>query len=164
MEAMTLKEKIEHFISSDMCKLENFTDIEICSKDNFNDAIDIMKVILNEYSEDEIKHFYNALFENNDFDEIVSGGWKTKNGKFLPEHFYPYPKWFVTEVCPHCDKENTIEWNVEEYGYEAWCPHCGKKMMLCSECLYAKDNMYGRCDWNSESKKCFRCKPRKAIV
>lgn len=50
----------------------------------------------------------------------------------------------VVEVCPHCDREVVLYWNVEEDGYEINCPYCGKKMMLCSECQ-ARNSC---CNWN----------------
>ena len=56
----------------------------------------------------------------------------------------------ATEWCPHCEYESSIEWNVIKYGYQAFCPHCGKKMMLCSECLNDRDY----CDWDGEQ--CYR--------
>ena len=30
------------------------------------------------------------------------------------------------EMCPHCDTEITIEWDVENDGYEVICPECGE--------------------------------------
>ena len=44
--------------------------------------------------------------------------------------------WECVEVCPHCMGENVIQWNTEEQGFVAYCQHCGKKMMLCDECLH----------------------------
>lgn len=35
---------------------------------------------------------------------------------------------FVVEYCSECEHENEFSWNVEEFGYKAYCPHCG---MLC---------------------------------
>lgn len=41
----------------------------------------------------------------------------------------------VSEVCPKCDRENTlIDWDVEDLGMTAYCPVCGARMMLCSIC------------------------------
>ena len=40
----------------------------------------------------------------------------------------------ITEVCPHCESEITMQWNVSESGYKAYCPVCGKRLMLCSAC------------------------------
>ena len=65
----------------------------------------------------------------------------------------------ITEVCPHCEAENTILWNVENEGYVAYCPRCGKKMMLCDECFHAEDNKEQKCDW-CEEKGCWRERSR----
>lgn len=37
----------------------------------------------------------------------------------------------VTEMCPNCDREVTMEWDVSVDGYKATCPHCGGRLMLC---------------------------------
>ncbi len=38
----------------------------------------------------------------------------------------------VTEYCPHCDRETTVLWDVEQNGYQIYCPNCGETIMLCS--------------------------------
>lgn len=58
----------------------------------------------------------------------------------------------VTEYCPHCNEEITLEWDVTEHGYQAFCARCGRKLMLCSECLYKED----LCDWSEETGYCYR--------
>lgn len=50
----------------------------------------------------------------------------------------------VTEMCPHCQNEVTVQWNVEKDGYELYCPYCGFPVMLCSMCD-ARDGKV--CDW-----------------
>lgn len=62
----------------------------------------------------------------------------------------------ITEVCPHCDAEVNINWDVETQGYVARCPECGRCMMLCDECLHAEDNECQRCDWHTETGSTFR--------
>lgn len=47
----------------------------------------------------------------------------------------------VTECCPHCDREITVSWNVEQDGYQIFCPNCGEPIMLCSMCDREP------CDW-----------------
>lgn len=47
----------------------------------------------------------------------------------------------VTEYCPHCDREITVSWNVEQDGYQIYCPNCGETIMLCSRCDREP------CDW-----------------
>lgn len=50
----------------------------------------------------------------------------------------------ATEMCPHCQNEVTVQWNVEKDGYELYCPYCGFPVMLCSMCD-ARDGKV--CDW-----------------
>ncbi|MDE6388940.1 MAG: hypothetical protein K2L82_14160 [Lachnospiraceae bacterium] len=40
----------------------------------------------------------------------------------------------VYEVCPHCNTEVAIRWDVKVDGFTAYCPICGKKLYLCSMC------------------------------
>ena len=46
---------------------------------------------------------------------------------------------FVVEYCSECEHENEFRWNVEEFGYKAYCPHCGAVLMLCDECNHSDD-------------------------
>lgn len=39
-------------------------------------------------------------------------------------------EYIVTEVCPHCEAEVEMRWNVAADGYKAFCPHCGNRLML----------------------------------
>ena len=55
----------------------------------------------------------------------------------------------VTEYCPECETEVTMQWDVRELGYKAFCPHCGKRLMLCSECQFIDG-----CDYDSETDSC----------
>lgn len=57
----------------------------------------------------------------------------------------------ITEVCPHCENEITMQWNVEELCYKAYCPVCGKRLMLCSAC---HDDTGGMCDYDSKTDSC----------
>jgi len=61
------------------------------------------------------------------------------------------------EMCPHCDNEITVEWDVEKDGYEVTCPECGRKIMLCDACSHSIDNRNRYCDWCDG--KCFRKSP-----
>lgn len=47
----------------------------------------------------------------------------------------------VTECCPHCDRDITVSWDVEQDGYQIFCPNCGEPIMLCSMCDRVP------CDW-----------------
>lgn len=58
----------------------------------------------------------------------------------------------VTEQCSNCDEEVTIMWDVREYGYKAYCPVCGEKLMLCSECRGGKKPPI--CNYDSGTDSC----------
>ena len=68
----------------------------------------------------------------------------------------------VVETCPHCECENILHWDPLIQGYMITCWQCGKKMMLCDECMHADDNQCQRCDWHMVGDKhqkmsvCFR--------
>ena len=63
----------------------------------------------------------------------------------------------VTELCPHCTNEIKMCWNTGEYGYKAFCPVCGKRLMLCDDCRHTDG--IGDCDYDSESDTCrFNCR------
>ena len=45
----------------------------------------------------------------------------------------------IVEYCSECDTENEFRWDVEIDGYKAYCPHCGKALMLCDERVHSDD-------------------------
>ena len=70
----------------------------------------------------------------------------------------------VTEVCPHCDREITLIWDVDNDGYRVFCPSCGEEIMLCDVCLHADDNLGGKCDFKADfdgNPTCFRRREHK---
>lgn len=66
--------------------------------------------------------------------------------------------YIVTETCPNCENEIEMRWDTDERGYEAVCPVCGGRLMLCDECLHSEDNPGGKCDYNSKTDSCWRRK------
>ncbi|MFA6848744.1 MAG: hypothetical protein WCS30_00160 [Selenomonadaceae bacterium] len=63
----------------------------------------------------------------------------------------------VVEMCPHCDNEIEMAWDVDLYGYKAYCPVCGNRLMLCDECLHnenIKGVDSGYCDYCTETDTC----------
>ena len=59
-------------------------------------------------------------------------------------------EYIVTEVCPHCEAEVEMRWNVAADGYKAFCPHCGKRLMLCDACQHPEGKCVENCDYTSE--------------
>lgn len=58
----------------------------------------------------------------------------------------------VTECCPHCDTEVTVKWLPSEDGHSIYCPKCGTRIMLCSECPAIDDGF--TCDWTEDKVPC----------
>lgn len=65
-----------------------------------------------------------------------------------PEHDRTYT---VVEVCPHCMSEIEMRWNTDAQGFKAFCPVCGKRLMLCDECLHTQG---GGCDYSHTTDRC----------
>lgn len=63
-----------------------------------------------------------------------------------------------TEICPNCEKEITVNWDVKKDGYKIICPNCGKTLMLCSACLDSDPHCLS-CDWNKENG-CYRSREK----
>jgi DNA-directed RNA polymerase subunit RPC12/RpoP len=58
----------------------------------------------------------------------------------------------VTEYCPHCDTEVSVKWDIFKDGHSIYCPKCGTRIMLCSECPARDDEM--TCDWVEDKVPC----------
>lgn len=68
----------------------------------------------------------------------------------------------VTEVCPHCETEITMLWDTAEQGFQAHCPVCSKRLMLCDECQHTacQDGEPHDCDYDKATDTCHRQKNR----
>lgn len=62
---------------------------------------------------------------------------------------------YVAEWCPNCNTEIEMVWDVETLGYKAYCPVCGKRLMLCDACQHTPDGEYtDDCDYNTVKDTC----------
>jgi len=52
-----------------------------------------------------------------------------------------------TEWCGNCDHEVTLHWDIRENGFRAYCPYCGKRLMLCDACMHRFGDMHD--NWQS---------------
>lgn len=67
----------------------------------------------------------------------------------------------VNEVCPNCDAEVELTWDVKRDGYKAYCPHCGAVLMLCDECQHRTGGKRTEdCDYDSKTGACRFNKPK----
>ena len=62
----------------------------------------------------------------------------------------------ATEICPNCDKEVTLIWDVRIDGFKAYCPYCGERLMLCSECQhrFKGGDFTDDCDYDGDTDSC----------
>ncbi len=49
----------------------------------------------------------------------------------------------VVEWCSECEQEVMLVWDKKD-GLSAFCPYCGSRLMLCSECDHPCDYDYGK--------------------
>lgn len=61
----------------------------------------------------------------------------------------------IVEVCPRCDVEVVMQWDVKQDGFKSFCPYCGNRLMLCDECMHP-DGEYngGYCNYDSQTETC----------
>lgn len=64
-----------------------------------------------------------------------------------PEEWCGSADGYEVEMCPECGVENEIRWDINKDGFEAYCPHCGAKMMLCDACCHKYGEFHDDCDW-----------------
>lgn len=64
-----------------------------------------------------------------------------------PEKWCGSEDGYEIECCSECGAENEIRWDINEDGFEAFCPHCGAKMMLCDACHHKYGECHDDCDW-----------------
>lgn len=64
--------------------------------------------------------------------------------------------YIATEVCPHCESEVEMRWNTDTMSYKAFCPVCGKRLMLCDECRHTEEPT--PCDYDNKTDTCHRMK------
>lgn len=75
-----------------------------------------------------------------------------KSFEDLVQQFADEQQATVTECCPHCDTEVSVKWLPSEDGHSIYCPKCGKRIMLCSECPAIDDEF--TCDWTEDKTPC----------
>ena len=89
---------------------------------------------------------------------------KKKAEKATKPEVIPIQNTLVSELCPECDTEVTMSWDVDTDGYAAFCPYCGATLMLCSVC-HDREHEEGSCycDWNDDTQRCGKTPKEKAL-
>lgn len=60
----------------------------------------------------------------------------------------------VNDLCPYCECEVDMKWNVREQGLYAICPYCHNKFMLCNYCPATDPDSSETCDYDPEKNSC----------
>ena len=61
---------------------------------------------------------------------------------------------FEIEMCPHCGNEIKLRWDINKDGFKAFCPVCGRRLMLCDACAHRFGDHTDDCDYNSKTDTC----------
>jgi hypothetical protein len=64
------------------------------------------------------------------------------------------------EVCPNCDYEIELRWNINDCGFQAVCPVCGNRLMLCDACQHRYGDYKDDCDYDSVNDTCKFSRPK----
>lgn len=99
-----------------------------------------------------ITSVYTCCDTNNLFKYADFHGYRWKRPD-EPDEWWTSTSGYEVEVCAECGAENEIRWNINKDGFEAYCPHCGAKMMLCDACYHKYGECHDDCDW-CEGKGC----------
>ena len=63
------------------------------------------------------------------------------------------------ECCNICGCEIELRWDINTDGFQAICPVCGSRLMLCDACSHRFGHFLDDCDYNSSSDKCRFSRP-----
>lgn len=55
------------------------------------------------------------------------------------------------EICSVCMNEVELRWDINEDGFQAYCPVCGSRLMLCDACLHRHGEAHDDC-WTFDGK------------
>ena len=61
---------------------------------------------------------------------------------------------YEVECCCHCGCEIEVRWNIINDGFQAICPVCGNRLMLCDACHHRYGDYVDDCDYDSKTDRC----------
>ena len=94
-----------------------------------------------------------------DIDECPAKNFDTLGLECIPELCEEYTeeseeRYTVTEMCPHCETEVEMRWDVKQDGFKAYCPYCGERLMLCDACQHRSGEHCDDCDYDTNTDSC----------
>jgi len=54
---------------------------------------------------------------------------------------------FEVEYCNVCEREIQLRWDINKDGFQAYCPVCGSRLMLCDACMHRYGEVCDDCDY-----------------
>ena len=51
------------------------------------------------------------------------------------------------EYCNVCEREIELRWDINQDGFQAYCPVCGSRLMLCDACTHRFGEAISDCDY-----------------
>lgn len=69
-------------------------------------------------------------------------------------------------LCKLRKRNPNMKWNVATDGYQAYCPVCGNRLMLCDECMHSNPDgsFTDCCDYSSQTDRRFRQKRKERLM
>lgn len=164
MMLMTVWADSTHQYTETECDRDNMVDIELPRRLVYDyyknheaefvaETMDELRIPKEECTFDKwAKEVYTCMDTDELFDYARMHGYEWKRSD-EPAEWETSADGYEIEVCPECGAENEIRWDINADGFEAFCPHCGAKMMLCDACSHKYGECYSDCDW-CEGKGC----------
>lgn len=66
---------------------------------------------------------------------------------------------YEVEYCNNCESEIELRWDINKEGFQAVCPVCGSRLMLCDACKHRFGGCFDDCDYDSVTDKCRFSRP-----
>lgn len=54
---------------------------------------------------------------------------------------------YEVEYCSVCEREIELRWDINVDGFQAYCPVCGSRLMLCDACMHRFGELVDDCDF-----------------
>ena len=137
--------------------IEWLTDISLCPPDYANDDFDATATEdMANTALDMLKpHRGNmaALLEPEDttgskegliFGQSDISGFSNVNDD---EQFCRSATGYEVEYCNVCEHEIELKWDINQDGFQAYCPVCGSRLMLCDACIHRYGDALNDCDY-----------------
>ena len=61
---------------------------------------------------------------------------------------------YEVEYCNVCEREIELRWDINKDGFQAICPVCGSRLMLCDACNHRYGDFTDDCDYVSSADWC----------